>query len=62
MEKKEYIYPEISVIKAEFESALLGFSQERPGQGGNNPDIQDPGNELEGKEDNNSSSIWGDEW
>lgn len=63
MEKKEYIYPEITVIEAEFESALLDLSQERPGQAGGNPDNQEPGHELEGKEDNNSSNIWGnDEW
>ncbi len=64
MNRKEYIKPIITVVEVEIESALMDFSQtdpNRPGQSGSNPDIQEPGHELEGKEDN-SSDLWGSEW
>lgn len=66
MNKKAYIKPEITTVEFEIESALLDFSQtdpNRPNQEGQNPDNQTPGSGLEGKEENGSLDIWGnDEW
>ena len=64
MNKKEYIKPTINVVEVKIESPFMDFSQtdpNRPGQAVGNPDIHEPGHELEGKEDN-SGSIWDSEW
>lgn len=65
MNKKKYIKPEVTVVDVEFESALMGMSNERPGGEGTNPDAgkDDPWEGgLDAKDDGGSSDIWGDEW
>lgn len=62
MNKKEYIKPKMTVIKAELESLILGNSI--PGEDGEGsiPDKENPWGGDAGAKEDNSGSIWDSEW
>lgn len=62
MNKKEYLKPEMTLVKVELESLILGNSIDGEGGEGSKPGEGDD-SPAASKEDNNSSNIWGnDEW